>query len=112
MKFTRLTFGLGVLALGIGTAASSYDVKLYDPVWIGDTQLKKGDYKVEMKGDKAVFTMGKTSVEVPATVAKADRKYSGNSFVTEGSKLIELDLGGTTSKILFSPSAQGAAGSK
>jgi hypothetical protein len=112
MKLIATTFGLGVFALGIAAAASSYDVKIYDPVWVGDTQLKKGDYKVEMKGDKAVFKTGKTSIEVPATVGKADKKFNGNSFVTEGTKLVELDLGGTTEKILFGSSAQGAAGSK
>jgi len=112
MRLMTTVFGLGVLAAGIAAAASTYDVKLYDSVWVGSTELKKGDYKVEMKGDKAVFMSGKNAIEVPATVSKSDKKFGYNSFVTEGTKLVELDLGGTTDKIVFTQSAQGAAGSK
>jgi hypothetical protein len=114
MKFTKMTLGLATLALGVASAASSYSLKLYDSVWIGATQLKAGEYKVEMQGDKAVFKIGKTVVEVPATLAKNDRKYSSTSFVSENSKVLEIDLGGTSDKILFSssPAAQSAGGSK
>jgi hypothetical protein len=112
MKFMKLTFGLGALALGIASAASSYSLKLYDSVWIGGTQLKAGEYKVEMQGDKAVFKIGKSVVEVPATLGKSDRKYAWTSFVAEDSKLLEIDLGGTSAKILFSPGVQNANGSK
>jgi len=106
MKFTKLTFGLGTLALGIASAASSYSVKLNDSVSIGGTQLKAGEYKVEMVGDKAVFKIGKNVVEVPATVGKSDQKFTNTALVSEKSKLVEIDLGGTTTKILFSPAAQ------
>jgi len=114
MKFMKLTFGIAALALGVASAASSYSVKLYDSVWIGGTQLKAGEYKVEMLGDKAVFKTGKTSVEIPATFAKNDRKFSNTAFVSEGTKVLEIDLGGTMDKILFSaaPAAQSAGGSK
>ncbi len=114
MKFTKMTLGLATLALGVASAASSYSVKLYDPMWIGSTQLKAGEYKVEMQGDKAVFKIGKSVVEVPATLGKSDRKYGSTSFLSENSKLLEIDLGGTTSKIVFSagPETQSAGGSK
>jgi hypothetical protein len=112
MNLMKLTLGLATLALGIASAASSYDVKLYDAVWIGSTQLKAGAYKVEVQGNKAVFKSGKNVVEVPATMGTADKKFDSTSFVSEKSQLLEIDLGGTTSKIVFSPSAQNAAGSK
>jgi hypothetical protein len=114
MKLTKVTLGLATLALGIASAATSYNVKLYDPMWIGGTQLKAGEYKVEMQGDKAVFKMGKSVVEVPATFGTNDKKYASTSFVSEDSKVLEIDLGGTTSKIIFSAGAgaQTAGGSK
>ncbi len=114
MKFMKMTLGLATLALGVASAATSYNVKLYDPMWIGSTQLKAGEYKVEMQGDKAVFKMGKTVVEVPATMGKGDRKYDATSFVSENSKILEIDLGGTSNKLLFSAGAgaQNAGGSK
>jgi hypothetical protein len=106
MKFMKLTFGLATLALGIASAASSYSVKLNDSVSIGSTQMKVGEYKVEMQGSKAVFKIGKTAVEVPATLVKSDQKYAVTSLVSEGTKLLEIDLGGTSEKILFSPAVQ------
>ena len=114
MKFTKVTFGLATLALGIASAASSYTVKLYDSMWIGGTQLKAGEYKVEMQNDKVLFKMGKNVTEIPATFGTNDKKYGSTSFVSENSKVVEIDLGGTTSKILFGAGAgaQNAGGSK
>jgi len=106
MKFIKLTCGLATLALGIAGAASSYSVKLSDSVSVGGTQLKAGEYKVEMQGDKAVFKIGKSVIEVPATVGKGDQKYAYTALVTQNSKVVEIDLGGTNTKILFSPGAQ------
>lgn len=107
-------FGLATLALGVASAVSTYSVKLYDPMWIGATEFKAGESKVEMRGDKAVFKMGKTVVEVPATVGKSGQKYATTSFLSENSKTLEIDLGGTTDKLLFSAGAgaQNAGGSK
>ena len=110
MKFMKLTFGFTALALGFASAASSHNVDLKKSVTIGSTQLQAGQYKVEIKGEKAVFTMGKNVVEVPATLGKSDQKYGTTGIVTNGSKLIEIDLGGTTEKILFNPEAGVNAG--
>jgi hypothetical protein len=106
MKFMKLTFGLGTLALGIASAASSYSVKINESMSIGGTQLKAGEYKVEMVGDKALFKIGKSVVEVPATLGKSDRMYPYTALVTENSKIVEIDFGGTTAKILFSPAVK------
>ena len=101
MKALKLTFGLAALALGIANAASSYNVKVFTPVWVGSTEIKAGEYKVEMMGEKAVFKMGKSTVEVPATFSANVRKYPNNALVTEGKQLLEIDLGGTADKIVF-----------
>jgi hypothetical protein len=110
MKLMKLTFGFTALALGVASAASSHSVNLKSPVTIGSTQLQAGQYKVEMQGGKAVFKMGKSVVEVPAALGTSDKKYSSNAIVTSGTKLIEIDLGGTTEKIVFSPAAGESAG--
>jgi hypothetical protein len=112
MKVTKLMFSVAALALGVASAASSYSVKLYDSVWIGGTQLKAGDYKVEMQGDKAVFKNGKSVIEVPATLGTSDKKYTFTSLGLVDSKLHEIDVGGTNVKILFRPEVQNASGSK
>ena len=106
----KLTFGLTTLALGFASAASSHSVDLRHSVTIGSTELQAGSYKVEMQGDKAVFKAGKNVVEVPATLGTSDKKYTTTGIVTDGQKLIEIDFGGTTEKILFSAEAQQNAG--
>jgi hypothetical protein len=100
MKFAKLIC-LSTLALGIATAASQYDVTLLDAVSVGKTALKAGDYKLEMQGDKAVFTSGKKTFSVPATLGKSDQPFASTVFVSQHSKLKEIDLGGTQDKIVF-----------
>lgn len=113
MKFTKLTLTLATLALGVASAASShYNLTLDTPQWVGDKQLKAGDYKVELTGDKVVFKTGKTVVEVPATVQKSDQKYLHTSYASQDSKIKEIDLGGTTTKVIFGSSAAGTAAGK
>jgi hypothetical protein len=106
----KLTAGLTLFALGLVSAASSHSFDLKKPVTIGNTQLQPGSYKVEMQGDKAVFKTGKSMVEVPATLEKGDQKYGTTGIVTNGPKLVEIDLGGTSEKIIFSPEAGQTAG--
>jgi hypothetical protein len=113
MKITALKLSLATLVLGAAAiAASSYDVKLYAPVSIGATNLKAGDYKVEMQGDKAVFKSGKNVIEVPATMGTSDQKFGFTSLLTTDSKLREIDLGGTKSKIVFNQEGQSASSAK
>ena len=106
----KLTLGLTAFALGLASAASSHTFDLKKAVTIGSTQLQPGPYRVEMQGDKAVFKTGKSVVEVPATLGKSDQKYGTTGIVTNGPQLVEIDLGGTTEKILFSPKAGESAG--
>jgi hypothetical protein len=110
MRTTTFALGLFTLALGIASAASSHSLDLKHSVTIGGTELQAGSYKVEMQGDKATFKAGKSVVEVPATLGTNDRKYPTTGIVTSGPKLIEIDFGGTTEKILFSAEGAPAAG--
>ena len=96
----KLLFGLGTFALAVASAGS-YNLTLLDPASVGDAKLKAGAYKVEVVGDKAVFKMGKEVVEVPATIEKADSKFKYTSVDLADSKLKEIRLGGTDTKIVF-----------
>jgi hypothetical protein len=106
----KLTFGFAALALGLASAASSHSIDLKKTVTIGTTQLQPGSYKVEMQGDKAVFKTGKNVIEVPATVGNSDQKFGTTGIVTSGAQLVEIDLGGTTEKIVFTPKTGESAG--
>src|SRR5579862_3290415 len=98
MSLKRLLFGFGTVALAVVSAASSYDVILTSPTWVGTTQLKAGSYKLELQGSNAVFLSGKKTVaETATTVEKGDRKVNATEVETVDSKIKEIRLGGTNS---------------
>src|SRR5579872_6538199 len=107
MKCTKLTITLATLALA-SAAPAHYSLTLSTAQWVGDKQLKPGDYKVEVSGDKAVFKIGKTVVEVPATVQQSDQKYLHTSYSSVDAKMKEIDLGGTSTKLVFGSAPAGA----
>ena len=59
MKLSKLMLAFATLALAVASAASSYKFSIFQPSTIGGTELKPGDYKVEVNGDKAMIKIGK-----------------------------------------------------
>jgi len=114
MKLTRLALAFSVFALGVGVAASSHHVTVYSPVWVGATELKPGDYNVQVENGKAVFKGKKDTVEVPAKMESANSKFQFTALSTENRggkvKLNEIELGGTNSKIVIESPAGVSAG--
>jgi hypothetical protein len=108
--------GACVFALGIATAASTYHLKISDPTWVGQTQLKPGEYEVKVDGDKVTFKQGKNVVAVSAKVETNAYKYADTQtdvkIVNGQAKLQELDLGGTKSKIVLSDASTVDAGTR
>jgi hypothetical protein len=98
---TKYLFCISTLALSIASAATPYDITLLDTVSVGKTELKAGDYKVEMQGDRAVFTAGMKTFTIPATLGKSDQPFVSTVFISQHAKLKEIDLGGTQDKIVF-----------
>jgi hypothetical protein len=110
MKLTKMLICASTLALGIATAASGYKVSLPSKMWVGSTELKAGDYRVEVSGNQATFKMGKESVQVPATVENSGTKFAETELDASQSKLQEIHIGGTSTKIVFtSGAAKGTA---
>ncbi len=58
MKINKLMLGACVFSLGIATAASTYHVKIADPTWVGQTELKPGEYDVKVDGRQGNFQDG------------------------------------------------------
>ena len=57
MKMNKLMLGVCVFSLGIATAASTYHIKIADPTWVGQTELKPGEYDVKVDpAGKVTFT--------------------------------------------------------
>lgn len=116
MKLNKLMLGVCVFSLGIATAASTYHVKIADPTWVGQTQLKPGEYDVKVDGDKVTFKQGKNVIEVQAKVETNATKFADTqmNLKTENgqAKLKELDLGGTKSKIVLTDASSVEAGTR
>lgn len=106
MNLKRLIFGLGIVALGVASAAS-YEVTITSPTWAGATQLKPGVYKLAVQGTNAIFTSGKTVVEAPVSVEKSDRKVQSTEVQSADSKIREIRLGGTDTKLIFNSASTG-----
>ncbi len=117
MKMLKTMLGVGVFSLGIATAASVYHVKIADPTWVGQNELKPGEYVVTLDdAGKITFKMGKNVIEAPAKVETSTSKFSGTQMNTTSvngqSQLKELDLGGTKSKVLFTSGSPVEAGTR
>jgi hypothetical protein len=83
-------------------SAASYNVSLPALTRVGETELKPGQYKVSVEGEKATFSSGKKVVaEVPVTVENATKKYANTEVSSSNSSLQTISVGGTTMKIVL-----------
>ncbi len=110
-KALAVMFAIGI---SVAYAASSYHVTLYKATTVNGTQLKAGEVKLELQGDKVILKQGKTSVESSVTVQNGDRKFDASSVGYNGdsstsSQVQEIRLGGTSIKLLFDSSAKTAS---
>ena len=95
------------LVAGLAIAsARSYTVSLYEKTMVGATELKPGDYKVEVVDQKAVIHSGKVQTESPVTVQEGNDKFEKTvvRYITSSdgkSHIQEIRLGGTKTTLLF-----------
>jgi hypothetical protein len=86
--------------------AKTFTLNLHQPVVVGATELKAGEYKLEIRDQKAVISNGKVDTEVPVKIETAGSKFSSTAvrLAEEGGKmhLTEIRLGGTTTKLIVS----------
>lgn len=101
----KLVILFSALALAVASAATNYHVKLYEPSMIGNTLLKPGEYKIEVKDNRATIKDGKNVAEADVKVETGDQKFSTTTVRygnTDGKLNIqEIKLGGTSTKLVF-----------
>jgi hypothetical protein len=97
-------------------ASNSYKVTLFQPSVISGQELKPGDYKVEVNGDKMTIKNGKNSVEAPVKVETGDAKFSSTSVRYDNGngkyKVQEIRIGGTTTKLVVGENTAAAGGAQ
>lgn len=101
----KLILAISSIALSVASAATTYRVTFFQPSVVAGTELKAGDYRVEVNDSKAVITQGKTKVEADVKVETADSKFGSTSVrYTSGEgkyKVSEIRIGGTNTKLVF-----------
>ena len=101
----KLMFSFATLALAVASAASSYHFSIFQPSTVAGKELKPGDYKIELNGDKATIKVGKQTLEATVKVESGTEKFSETSVrynSADGKMLVqEIRLGGTKTKLVF-----------
>jgi hypothetical protein len=101
----KLVLAFSTLALAVASAGSSYHVKLFEKSVVGGTELKPGEYKIEVKENRAIVKDGQNVAEAPVKVESGDQKYASTSVrYANGDgkyRITEIRLGGTNTKLVF-----------
>jgi len=101
----KLMFSFATLALAVASAASSYHFSIFQPSVLAGKDLKPGDYKIELNGDKATIKVGKQVLEATVKVESGTEKFSETSvrYTSADGKMSvqEIRLGGTKTKLVF-----------
>jgi hypothetical protein len=95
------------LVAGLAVAsARSYTVNLFETATVGSTELKPGEYKIEVNDQKAVIRKGKVQTESAVKVEEGETKFDSTvvRYVnsTDGKiRIQEIRLGGTKTRLVF-----------
>ena len=95
-----------VLGLAAIVSAKSYSLTLFETSLIGATELKPGEYTLELKDQKVVLRKGRQSSEAAVKVETADTKYSATTVRYNNGDgkyhIQEIHLGGTNMRLVVS----------
>ncbi len=84
--------------------ASSFNVTLFQPSIIAGTELKPGEYKVQLNGDKMTIKNGKKILEATVKSEQVDLKYGATSVRYNNGDgkytVTEIRVGGTNTKLV------------
>jgi len=93
-----------VLGLAAIASAKSYSITLFEPSVIGGTELKPGEYTLELKDQKVLIRKGKQAGEANVKVETADSKYASTTVRYSNGDgkyhIQEIHLGGTNMKLV------------
>jgi len=111
MKKTFALAGLLSVSMLCFAGSKSYDVTFANPSQVGAVTLAPGDYKVKVEGGNAVFTSVKNNKSV-STAVKTETSNKKFQFTAVDAsknggteKVNAIELGGSTTRLDFTPSA-------
>jgi hypothetical protein len=101
IRFAAMFLVLALSAMN----AETFWLQIYQPVYLGAKELKTGEYKLDLQGDKLTFKMGKLAVESKVKVESLEKKARTTTLVCEqvGDKLVigAIQLKGRTTKLVM-----------
>ena len=107
MRGVSVFFALGLAAY----AGSSYSIRLSQPAEVGGTELKPGDYKVQVEGGKATIKGEGKTIETNVRVEDGAAKFARTSVrydTADGKyKMEQIQVGGTKTTLIFGNSESG-----
>jgi hypothetical protein len=68
---------------------------------VNGSELKAGDYKLELKDKMVVIKQGKSATEAPVTVETDNQKYQRTAIRLNGNQVEEIRIGGTNTRLVF-----------
>jgi hypothetical protein len=102
MKKLLVTFAL--LGVSLTVYAKTYHVTLYEKSVLGSTELKPGEYTIELKNQQVVVKNNKQEAQAAVKVENGGNKYSSTTVrYTNGDghyRIQEIRLGGTNMKLV------------
>jgi hypothetical protein len=100
----KLAFAFLVLALTVA-CAKTYWVTLYQPSVVAGTELKPGDYRLDLNGDQVTLKNGKHLAQSTVKLEENGERYGRTSVRyahNDGKYTVqEIRLGGTNVKLVF-----------
>jgi len=110
----KLVVVLAILALAamafagtIPVGKNSFRITLMQPSVVNGTELKPGEYKLNLSEARITLVQGKISVEAPATFETADSKFDNTAirYQQQGGKqsVAEIRLGGSKTRVILQP---------
>ena len=105
----KFVLAFGILALAVASA-ENYRVTLTQPISVKGTQLKAGEYRLNLENSKCTLNSGKQSVEVSVKVETADKKFDTTAIRYKGAgdkqSISEIRIGGTKTRLVFEEATQ------
>jgi hypothetical protein len=99
-----LLFVFAIVGLAVASA-KTYTVTLFQPAVVAGTELKPGDYKLEVNHTKVVLKKGKQKVETAVKVETSESRFPATTvrFSNGDGKYTvrEIWLGGTNTRLVF-----------
>lgn len=102
MKKLFVLFAASVSFVFAGAMSSK--VTLFQPSLLNGVELKPGEYKLEVEGDKMVLRNGKTKAEAAVKSEQGDSKFGSTSIRYQNGdgkyRITEIRIGGTNTKLV------------